>query len=925
MRYALKFNLNKIFFACVLLIILAASIWFLGQYLVIAGYAPFADPQKRLVLIATLILAWLTKLVFLDHIIFSAGNSQDIAQRLHALRGRFLGALRFLKKTMIDKHGLSTPLHKLPWYLLMGPPGAGKTTLLAYANIHYILAKQYKKPLEQEISRSAVCDWWVTRDLVLVDVPGCYAFSPQQECVLALENTATTAASKPPVYLSLWKSFLHLLTKYRQKNNIGAIVIALQLPELIKQPRQQQTLWFQEMKERLVETWNKLGKLPVYFIVTKCDLLPGFIEFFNDSGSDELTQPWGIPLDGRKEHENILEAFSQRFNALIKRLNKQLIWRLHRERSPQARPLIKDFPLQLEFLKETLAHLIKMLLAVNPDLDLEGIYLTSTIQENQALHHNTLFHHDLPSELPERTHSPFISRAYFIKQVITHILPNTSNHLIRYRQKRISYPQLIYALGFIALLFSTLWLGKDFQQGISQISMVQRSLSQYQLYLQQNNQQDSSLRTVISALPLLNSLANAAHLNEKSSRLQQIKAYYSQKSHQAAIAVYQKALQTSFVPKIKYIFEHYLQTEDNKNPQQLYNVLKAYLMLRHTDTALSLDERTDFIIQTLNQSSVDKSFFASKEIIFHLEHALAIKQALLNNPLIQQARNKLNALPISELAYTLLIDLSNPQALTEINLGTNIGTPPALVSKGTTTVVPRMFTAAAFDTVVKKNIAKVAVEALQGNEVLGKKLTPTDLRPLMNTLSQQLEKTYIAHYVDVWESLVDNISINSPKNLTETDAMILNLMSERSPLLQLLQTIHENTNLEPILANSDKLRTLNLLFDQTQSKQKDSLYQLFNDLHQLHLFLQEPSNSTTTQRKQLDPSNQIRTTAEKYPDPIKSWLLALMTSTENALKGETTLNEANNSKTVVIQNTAVANKESSTPLENPENSPESDE
>ncbi len=895
--------------------VLALLIWRFGPHLLIAHHFPLQEPQKRLALIVALFLAWATKYFLWDALKPPIRNDQNLAQLLHALRGRFVGAVRFLKKTMIDKNGFSTPLNTLPWYLLIGPPGSGKTTLLNQSKVNFILSKQKKSEGQEKSSlTSSICDWWVTRDLVLIDVPGCYAFSPANDSLTEAlhagkESTTTAAQAKPHAYLTLWQSFLNLLIKYRQKNNLGALVLTLQLPELIKLPRQQQTQWFQDLKQRLLECWARFGKVPVYFIVTKCDLLPGFSEFFNDIGSDELMQPWGIPLSGRKEHEKLLELFTDRFNALLKRLNKQLIWRLHQERNPELRPLIKDFPLQLEFIKESLGHLIKMLSAANPSLEIEGIYLISATQENTAAQSKALFHYDLPSALEIPPSTLFVPRAYFVKHVISYLLPHTSHHLAhRSRPKKSWAPQLTYSLGFLALLVGTFGLGKDFQRGLSQISSVQRHLMQYQLFLQQNNSQDSSIEALTSAIPLLNILQAATGTKTGLSRLEKIETPYSSQSQKTAVDVYHKALQAIVLPQIRNEFEKYLETAGAKNPDQLYVALKAYLLLRHPENdarhskpGASLAE-TRFIINTLEQISPSfnkKSL--SKELtqtpfLQHLQNALQIKQSnLLNGRLIKQTRKILNSLPSTDLAYILVKNMNTNSKESELNFGTNIGTPPALISKGTLTQIPQLFTAGVFSAVLSQELAQAAEETINGNEVLGKKLYPNNAlisnADSIALLKQDLEKVYLNNYIDVWESLLDNISINTPKDLTETDVMILNLISVHSPLLQLLQTIHANTDLEPLLARSFKLQALNALFNQTQTQQKDSLYEIFTALREMHELLQQKDSNATSSANLVE---RIRVAADKYPEPIKDWLQILVSASQEFLASKVKASLASN-------------------------------
>src|SRR5690606_32490540 len=119
--------------------------------------------------------------------------------------------------------------------------------------------------------------------------------------------------------------------------------------------------------------------LPCYLLITKCDLLSGFAEFFAESAHDEIAQAWGVTFNSSKGGK-LHDIFADHFNALIKKLNQQLIWRLHQERNPMARPYIKDFPLQVERLKEFISDFIKKSYGAHLNLALKGVYLTSATQ-----------------------------------------------------------------------------------------------------------------------------------------------------------------------------------------------------------------------------------------------------------------------------------------------------------------------------------------------------------------------------------------------------------------------------------------------------------------------------------------------------------------------------------------------------------------
>lgn len=838
--------------ALIILTLLAIIIWHGSPFV-----PTLHSPEKRFFLISLLFFAWFLKFMFIDTAppkTIDAPISPENAKKLDTLKGRFFGAIEFLKKTIINKHGKNISLSHLPWYLLVGTNGSGKTTLLANSNINFILAKQFKPEQLKNLPTSSHCDWWATRDAVLVDVPGNY---------FGKENF-------------LWNQLLNLVGK---RDKIHGAVITLQLPELMKKQNQQQKKQIiLEIKQRIIELRKQFGEsLPFQLVITKCDLLPGFVEFFNDSGSDELTQNWGITLSPAKENEKIHEIFSSRFNSLIRRLNKQLIWRLHQERNANARPYIKDFPLHVERLKEGIAHFIKSLMI--PNINLQGVFLTSATQQTDE-ESNTLPATIHSQALALTKYPDMQSRAFFVRQLLLQGFLHTNDNYQANGSSNLWRTRSVYAASVAVIITSAVLLGRDFQQSIRQVYSLQNELNQYQLYMQQATPQENHLT---KALPLLNALRAASHHSTYSlSRFADVLSFYTQKSQQTANTVYAKALQTIIQPEIKNYFEKYLRAGTERNPDRLYMILKAYMMLSDPQNFQS-----DFVMNTIHQ--LMPNVFSKADAADLESHVVAAFKTSwqpieVNESLVDQARRQLTNLPASDLAFVILKNTDNNNSDSALSLGTNSS---VFVSKQVVNRVPNMFTAAKFQKIYSQEIATAATESLQGNLVLGIFANPPS-QESVTALIDQIRNRYLANYVDIWESLLANIQPATPKNLSEMSAMVSSLTSSSSPLLQLLQTIQQNTSFSQVSNSSPKLQALQTLLVDTRSQQ-NALYQIFVTLRQLDVYLQTMVHSSDignaaflsaknrAQNSSLDPIAQLHTLADTTPDPIKSWMNTIAT------------------------------------------------
>lgn len=837
-----------------LLLTSSLCIWFLGPLIIIGNHAPLYSPEKRFYLIILVYLLWLLKILFIDALFDETATLQTIPpetqKKEELLQQRFNGILEFLK----SKSNLRT----LPWYLFIGPTQGGKTTLLAHAGIHYILSKQFHD--SREIIPSQNCEWWVHRNAIIVDVPSSY-FSTKD-----LQHIESSI---------LWEKLLTLFASSKEQIPTPGILIALNLPELFNiHKKQEKSQLVQHLKARLLELKKKFGNtLAIQLVITKCDLLPGFLAFFNESSTEELTQPWGISLPFSKK-ESTIDNFTERFNTLIKRLNKQVIWRLHQERDPHLRPLIKDFPQHIERLKESLVSLLKTF--VTTDIWLQGVYLTSATQthdEENFLHiHNTNALSQNSPRLAEVPRTP--PHPYFIKQFLLQALAKSNSADKRpYSIKN----ALIYVSSVGIVLTAIAFLGSNFYVSMQKTLLLQLKLTHYQQAIQHA---DPNQGTIDVTLKLLDELQNITRASQNTFPYLKHFNFYSNRTQQTADVIYNEAVYTILLSQIKNHFENFLQNLDDKNPKKIYAVLKAYLMLGNTRT-IKIHEIFPIINQTLQIPLETKNINA---IIHHLEIVLqrSPRTITLNRALIFNARKKLISVPTIDLANIILDNMNENGANSAILLGTNSGNPPIFVSDNIDNQIPNMFVASRFQEITANDIPTAASEALRGNKILGM-IKPTANQPSLAALLVQLHSQYITQYIDVWESLIANIRPYSPKNLTQINDMITTLTSNRSPLLQLLKTIHQNTGFSAVYTNSSKLQALNNLFAKTNSHES-LLYQIFISLRELHNYLSNIINSqniteaaTTAANLRINkpiknPITEVEKIADQSPEPIKTWL-----------------------------------------------------
>ena len=129
----------------------------------------------------------------------------------------------------------------------------------------------------------------------------------------------------------------------------GATGLSIKDLDLLTQDKVQRDKQVFAIRQRLKELGDHLSvRAPVYLVLTKCDLLSWFTEFFEDLGQKERQQVLGMTFPEESTTDKThADFFRNEFDDLVARMNQRVLWRVHQERDVTRRAKIFSFP-QLE-------------------------------------------------------------------------------------------------------------------------------------------------------------------------------------------------------------------------------------------------------------------------------------------------------------------------------------------------------------------------------------------------------------------------------------------------------------------------------------------------------------------------------------------------------------------------------------------------
>ena len=786
------------FVALIGLLAVCMLLWLLGPY---AGWAPLEGVFGRLVATLALTLVWGGAVMFLflrrrkanANLLagIAGGESEGSgAQEAERLTKQFEEAIKTLRESRGKRGAVS--LYDLPWYVIIGPPGAGKTTVLSNSGLRFPLATKFGNKALRGIGGTRNCDWWFTDEAIFLDTAGRY----------------TTQDSQESVDREGWRSFLELLKRYRRRRPINGVIIAISLQDVLTLDPTQRQQHVMAIRRRVAELERFFGiRFPVYALLTKCDLVPGFTEYFDDLGAVERAQVWGFTLgvEDSRSLANLESHLENEFGALISRLQGRLLRRIHEERDLTRRGALFSFPDQIAAVLEIVRGFLFDAFAPSAYEEatfLRGVYLTSGTQEGAPIDRllGGLARSFGLEEALAATGSGQ-GRSYFITRLLRDVMFQESGLTgvnRRFEHQRVWLQRASY-LGALALtlLAAAAWtasytLNKHYIAGIG------KAVSKYNEIVGA----DPGTPGLLDAGARLDAarvvLTAAAKYESGVPFAMRFGLYQGEYLATTAQTAYRREVDHQLMPRLRVALEREIANPAH-DVYQVYELLRVYLMLG--DPSHFVAEDVLAAANALARSEPAAATNDPAKLIEHLADGFdrEPRPQSISPEVVAGARQKLAAQPLEVFVLNRIKRDFERAGEAPLSLGTLLGPRAAgLVSAKSgqplETPISALYTRKGFYEFFLKQSAKRAGTLADEQWVLGDSGDALQ-RMDIATLPAKLAQLYQAEYVKTWDALLADVRLARLGGLQDAADKLLVLSGMDSPIRLFLTALERNTAL----------------------------------------------------------------------------------------------------------------------------------
>ncbi len=274
----------------------------------------------------------------------------------------FARALRDIRGSRLGAGGLQS----LPWIAVVGETGSGKTELIRQCGLS--LPAEFAHRVRG--GPTASVDWFLAEEAIVLDTAG------------------RLLDAEDPQSREDFASLVRLVKRTRAKESINGLIVTIPITSLFGRSEAELEEQALALRRRINLMEDILGLLvPVYLVVTKSDLIEGFVETVRSLTPSQPGEAFGWTND-RPHFADAGELVELGLGELRDGIERLLPDLMLREPDPRARRRIFTFPQELDAAVGALARFAHRAFAPSAYDEvpfLRGVYFTSALRQGTTL------------------------------------------------------------------------------------------------------------------------------------------------------------------------------------------------------------------------------------------------------------------------------------------------------------------------------------------------------------------------------------------------------------------------------------------------------------------------------------------------------------------------------------------------------------
>ena len=600
-----------------------------------------------------------------------------------------------------------------------------------------------------------------------------------------------------------WSEFLALLRKYRARRPLNGVILTINAPDLLLGGPSSRASHIDAARRRLEELSRELRiQLPVYVMVTKCDLVDGFAEYFDDLRTDGRSQVWGVTFPyGQSVANEGPAVFPSEFDALMARLNERVLERMEEARDPRRRTRIFAFPQQMATLREPLAEWLSDVFGSREfggQILLRGVYFTSGTQEGTPIDRllGSIGRRFGATGAVMAPQGP--GKAYFVETLLKNVMIGESGlaGVNRQLELRKASAQLgAYAATGILAIAGVIALTVSYNRNREFLTQAAADIEAFERT--EAVTPASPLPLIVARFDPLRAIVEAAdRYRETTSVFMRWGLYQGAAIGNSARDAYRQEVDSILLPRLASQIRARM-VQYSTQPEKLYIYLKGYLMLGEPKR---LDKEHLQTLADLEWRQSDPSI--APALTQHFAALLAISGTLrpvpLDGGLVTQARVSIRQTSMPKILYDGIKRSYSDQQAQGLRLDQLAGIGADTVFKRRSNVplatpMPPLYTSDVFKQVTNEGRAELLKQLKNDSWVWGDS-TAASLASA-GTLVSAVTNLYEQDYIRAWDALLDDLQYAPLVTIPQANEALRILAGPTSPLKGLVRVVADQTTL----------------------------------------------------------------------------------------------------------------------------------